>query len=348
MYKMNMKHQWMWNLAMLVSIIGLVGCGTHEAVDADADVAAVDGALLDMSLDVSVRDSEAQEVGEAGEDGGSPPLDGTPPLDATDGSTEMDARCLDDDSDMVCNDADQCPGFDDGDDTDGDGTPDGCDLDDVCVRLVGPSLVACYNFDGNFLDASGNANHGSSAGMHEFVESPLGQGVMPGAEAIVVADSPSLDVDNLTVEAWIRVDTHPTGRNRAIIVDNDEQYISLVRPERQTSSTLYLQPDRLVFTFSSNQRLPPAGEWTYYAMTFDGAQITHYVDGTQVRQARATGTLHKDNTNPMHLGSGSPATTLPFRGVMDAIRIWSVARSAEDICRSAAREWVDDVCQPPL
>ena len=64
---------------------------------------------------------------------------GIPVTDARNGVTTSRIRilaaanalaCLDSDSDGVCDSDDVCPGFPDGEDTDADGTSDGCDLDD--------------------------------------------------------------------------------------------------------------------------------------------------------------------------------------------------------------------------
>ena len=80
----------------------------------------------------------------------------------------------------------------------------------------------------------------------------------------------------------------------------------------------------------------PLGTWHHVAVTRLGGTVTLYFDG----EPKATDTLSTDLTSdgPIRLGANredntdaNGALTLPFTGAIDEVRIWTVARSQNDI-----------------
>lgn len=89
----------------------------------------------------------------------------------------------------------------------------------------------------------------------------------------------------------------------------------------------------------------PAGRWTHVAVVFNGAApagentVTFYIDGTSAGGGNMRPAL-VPRSLPLYLGStpGSLLATYPFQGALDEVRVWSVARTAEEIRANRFRE----------
>ena len=74
------------------------------------------------------------------------------------------------------------------------------------------------------------------------------------------------------------------------------------------------------------------GQWVHLACVFDGTKILLYVNGVQVDM---------DNGHPQQSASGSEAvggnapSGTPFIGAIDSLRVFKVARTAEQIAAAA-------------
>jgi hypothetical protein len=74
--------------------------------------------------------------------------------------------------------------------------------------------------------------------------------------------------------------------------------------------------------------LPPVGVWHHVAYVYDGTTHTLYIDGTSV----ATGTRDPGHRTPFLSWLGTlDGTTQMFRGSIDEVRIWEIARSPQEI-----------------
>lgn len=196
-----------------------------------------------------------------------------------------------------------------------------CDAED-------PELAACYQFD----DADDLGHDASSYGNHA---STHGVSVAPGVSGTAVArgvtssmrveDSPSLDVEALTIELWIRPTTLPD--DRAGLFDNDGQYGFFL----QGSGALRCSAGGNDLTSS----VPIAvGVWTHVACTYDGEALSLYVNGSRVDYEPASGPISSSGTTGASIGSDSPWGD-GFDGELDGLRVWRYARSKQDICEAA-------------
>ncbi|MDB6068429.1 MAG: hypothetical protein JWR26_4637 [Pedosphaera sp.] len=77
------------------------------------------------------------------------------------------------------------------------------------------------------------------------------------------------------------------------------------------------------------------GLWHHVAGTYDGTNEQLYVDGVLIGSAAQSGNIGSPSTSGQ-IGGGplTPATTF-FNGQIDEVRIWSVARNADDILNNA-------------
>lgn len=209
---------------------------------------------------------------------------------------------------------------DSGDATDAPVTPvtPFCDVGDT-------TLVACYEFEGTTDDASPNALHPVAANV-TFVPGRVGMGVLlTPSSAMDVPDAPVLDISYVTIEAWIRPNEQPTTRSG--ILDSDGQY------------SMYLYPGGVLRCdgFDVMAAIQTA-TWTHVACTYDGTRRV-YVDGVLVAQdGGGGGPLQTGGTTGMSLGKDNPPDAGDrLIGTLDQLRLFNVARTAEQICAAAGR-----------
>jgi hypothetical protein len=73
----------------------------------------------------------------------------------------------------------------------------------------------------------------------------------------------------------------------------------------------------------------PVGEWAHLAGTYDGAEASLLVNGVVDATMAATGAVRVNALAPVNLGG--ILGTEPFGGLVDEVRVWSAARTAEAI-----------------
>jgi hypothetical protein len=73
----------------------------------------------------------------------------------------------------------------------------------------------------------------------------------------------------------------------------------------------------------------PVSSWSYLAVTYDGANVRLYVNGTLVATTPKTGTL-ATSTNPLQIG-GDSSYGQYFSGLIDEVRVYSSALSAAQV-----------------
>ncbi len=75
--------------------------------------------------------------------------------------------------------------------------------------------------------------------------------------------------------------------------------------------------------------MPIVAQWTHIAVTYDGAQRIHYINGEQVAVFIETGALPPNSDN-LRIGSDASMDYQPY-GSIDEVRLWNYARNAEQI-----------------
>jgi len=207
----------------------------------------------------------------------------------------------------------------------------------ICTAQDDPSLVGWWKFDEGSgaiaHDSSGNGNDGTLNGPVAWVE----DGKINGALSfngpynyVQVQDSPSLDMtQQLTIAAWINPSW--TGNNRILQKSSgggDNQYRLLKEwGDNMVFHVPGLSADRLEFV-----GLPPLGEWTHLAATYDGSTMKVYYNGVVVGEQASTGQMGvSDGT----LTIGTKHETAPagdeYNGMLDDVRIYNRALSASEI-----------------
>ncbi len=137
----------------------------------------------------------------------------------------------------------------------------------------------------------------------------------------------------LTVEAWI-TSTKPQG-------------VIIARGGPAEGFALTLKAGRPEFLVRSNETLSTVsgqkrivGGWHHVAGVLDtDKSMKLYVDGELVGEGKASGLLTKDPAQPLEIGLdgqtavGEYNTQLPFTGLIDEVRLYFLAASAEQIAK---------------
>jgi hypothetical protein len=202
---------------------------------------------------------------------------------------------------------------------------------------VDPSLVGWWKFDegsgGVAHDSSGNDNDGTLNGPVEWTADGKLGGAMKFTgpyNFIQVQSSPSLNMtDAITIAAWINPSW--TGNNRILQKSSgggDNQYRLLKEwGDNMIFHLPGLSNDRLEFV-----GLPPAGEWTHLAATYDGSTMRVYYNGVVAGEQASSGQM---GTSDGTLCIGTKHETAPagdeFNGMLDDVRIYNRALSQSEI-----------------
>jgi hypothetical protein len=128
----------------------------------------------------------------------------------------------------------------------------------------------------------------------------------------------------LTLEAWINPSVLNGWNN--IITDYDGAYHKFLLRVRNSNNIQFV----LNGTFLNAPFTVPLNSWTHIAAVYDGANMYVYANGNLIASQAATVSLPV-TSNQVNIGSRIGANTENFTGNIDEIRVWNIARTAEQI-----------------
>lgn len=195
-----------------------------------------------------------------------------------------------------------------------------------------PHLMVCYEFEGDTRDSS---SHHLDATMTNvtFPEGRVGAAMLSAANSTTdVRDSAVFDVSALTIEAWISPTQLPATGARAGIVDMNGQYGVFLHPGGDLTCTMVGAP-----AIPAAKVQVRTDRWTHVACTYDGATAAViYVDGASVARATGGGTLGTGGTTGISIAADNPpGSGSRLVGLIDEVRLMSVARTPQEICADA-------------
>jgi hypothetical protein len=214
----------------------------------------------------------------------------------------------------------------------------------TCTTSDG-SLRLCIEFEdetlGTALDGSGLAHHASvsnaTAAMRDVPE--LSRAIrVAGSTSIMIPDTNDLDLQELTISAWVQRSATPStgqrygvvdvgNRQAALAIDSAGRVVCFVKTEdtiwfRPGGSTAtnewalvactYDAPNLCVFSFRNGSSTPSTS-----CGTTDGASLD-----TSVASGSTIGALFDDSNNP----------SSRFAGNLDSVRIYGRALSEAELC----------------
>ena len=217
----------------------------------------------------------------------------------------------------------------------GDETPDaGPDDPDApaapfCDSAGEPNLVGCWEFEGDLVDGSGDANNGTGTNVTFVAAGQRGMGArLVASSHIQIADSASLQPQAITIEGWIRPTDLPKGNARQGIVDNNNSYAFFI--VNNPAPGLECLGARIAVALEKNR-------YQHVACVYDATGIRIYLNGTELVAIAPGAPLGAGDATGAVLGGNSNGQLETLIGEIDQFRIWNTGRTAQQICTAAGK-----------
>ena len=221
-----------------------------------------------------------------------------------------------------------------------------------------PSLVLYFSFDdepvNEATDHSQYRNNGTIEGDPEAVVGQFGSALMFDAtdDQVIVPTNSTLDIENeITLMVWARPGPNLTADWRNIVGKSPTNVLG------NTTFSYSLRADNSgAMRFSLNLGgwqyiIGPTFEedvWYHITGTYDGTQLILYVDGESAGTTSASGTINV-TADPVCIGNlvnaAGASQNEYWSGVLDEVRIWDRALSADEVIRSMG-QGREDLAKP--
>ncbi|MGN6816666.1 MAG: LamG-like jellyroll fold domain-containing protein, partial [Solirubrobacterales bacterium] len=195
-------------------------------------------------------------------------------------------------------------------------------------------LVAAYAFDEGtgttVSDASGNGNTGTVSGTTWSSSGKFGSALSfnGSSSRVTIPNSSSLQLSSgMTLEAWVNPTTVSSAWRDVIEKGNDNYFLMGTTDHSSAAGGGAIIGGSYGQVFTTSPL--PANSWSFLALTYDGATVRLYLNGTQVSSVAHTGAI-TSSTNALTLGS-DPFYGQFFNGLIDNLRIYNSALSAAAI-----------------
>ena len=181
------------------------------------------------------------------------------------------------------------------------------------------------------VDASGNNNTATLQGASWSTAGRYGNALsFNGTSSIVrVASSSSLNLTSaMTLSAWINPAASQSGWRTIMQKQVDAYFLNA------SNDTGALRPSGGATFGGSTQFVTgttasPVNAWTHVALTYDGATVRLFVNGTQVATRAQTGAM-QTTSNPLWIGGNQPYGEF-FNGLIDEVRVYNRALTQSEV-----------------
>ncbi|MDQ8208903.1 glycosyl hydrolase family 28-related protein [Coraliomargarita sp. SDUM461003] len=208
------------------------------------------------------------------------------------------------------------------------------------------SPVAYYNcqddgspllsdLSGNFLNGDLNGPTFSANSSHDGSDALSFDG---SNDEVVVGDQPILDFDNaLTIAAWVR--TNDASSHQCIVSKNNAYYIYLYGTGSGARLRVGLSIAGSWQTLTtSTANTVQSHTWTHVTATYDGSYIRVYLDGVEIGNKAASGSI---SSNSKDLEIGTLWNGYRWDGELDDITLFDSALDASDINLLYTGDWLN-------
>lgn len=315
----------------------LIGCnpgsfdgllGEQDAPDGGGDAGSRTGVTLDGSagdasrMDGAVRDARSGEPRAA--DADVPPDDASAMLDASLDATVADAQA---DAEIDAH------------------------VEPACFA-AGVSLISHLSFEGSPVDVQGDATTVGSG--DQYGPGHDGSGLVAGEVAITESklDAPAA----LTIAAWLRLGSTPTGLNAAWLWKGDDTgsdwstgyWLVIAGGDFRQDNAQYLAgtpgPGHLGFalTDGSDEQFVltdaplPVMTWLHVAATYDGARMRLYLNGVVIRDEQQK-VVPRQTSLPLRIASQLAGAGSALDGVLDELVLLDRALTVAELSDLYAR-----------
>lgn len=190
-------------------------------------------------------------------------------------------------------------------------------------------VVLDLPFSESLEDISGQGNDGVASGAEVYTSDLFGTDAaafyMGSTDPVVVPHAESLSVENVTLSAWIWVDSYQEDQ-RIISKEFDggpfSSYSMLLGDTDNDRLQFRIAIDNKRHILSSESQIP-LNQWVHVASTFDGAFMKVYIDGALDASLEVAGAI-RANANPVYIG-GSQFYDRLFDGKIDEAKVYKGA-----------------------
>jgi hypothetical protein len=211
-------------------------------------------------------------------------------------------------------------------------------------------LVGHWTFDGpdmidSVTDRSGNDAHGffaAGVATSSVLEiGKIGQAVSFTGNGtddyITMGNASSLSpTEAITLSAWVRRSTVGSRdmfiSKGAFLSGTDGQYWFEFNTNNTLELTLYEEGVSNTESVVSAQTIADT-EWHHVVGTYDGATLRLYVDGAADVNTTSAAITIRTRTNNFVIGDRSSLYSIPYGGLIDDVRIYNRALSAQEVTR---------------
>ncbi len=195
-------------------------------------------------------------------------------------------------------------------------------------------LVGAWSFNAGTgtaaADSSGSGNVGALSGATWVTTGKFGSALsFNGTNSRVhTADSASLDLTNgMTLEAWVRP-TAVTNWRTVMLKEGPSGLVYSLYASDGTGPNGFIRVGSVDRGVTAPPTLP-LNTWSHLAITYDGANLRLFLNGTQAAVTAGTGSMTA-TTGALRIG-GNAVWSEWFSGLIDEVRIYKTALSATQI-----------------
>ena len=184
-------------------------------------------------------------------------------------------------------------------------------------------------------DSSGQGNNGEIQGGPKWVNGKFGKAMEFDGQAdyIVIKDADSLDLNHMTVAAWVKLAGYADDQ-RVITKEegvNDPYTVYSLQISGAGDTKLEFRPT----LNGARQRIEstadvPLDQWTHLAATYDGTEVTLYINGEIDKSTPVAGEM-MTNDKDLWIGASEFWTPRFFSGIMDEAVLLNESLSQDDI-----------------
>jgi hypothetical protein len=188
-------------------------------------------------------------------------------------------------------------------------------------------------------DSSLYAWHGTIVGDYSWVPGCGNSAVEFIDGKVVVPDAPHLrPPTQVSVSAWVNYSVAPPYSARIVVkgADNKETYLLEV-DEHDTIAFIFRDVNSSWHGVDGTMRLPHY-EWVHIAGTYDGYNISCYVDGEHDSSDTIGPALLSQDVNDLAIANRADANDRQFEGAVDEVRIYDYGLSHNEVL------WVGGEC----